>query len=204
MCEEPASAVLQLSHLSTNCSTCLTAVVAGLPCPTCSTVIFCSPACRTAALETFHRLECCNLHLFPPAGPLCPALRLFTSRQVGEFSAVREELKEHRAGAGWEQHASSLLAAHSLQVSSTICRPPPAPSAGPPWRGDAAAGQARHCLLRSPLSPPGGLVRPRSTGDRHSHRDRVLDRAAHPSLPRGNRGELTRGQSLLFSGSMFV
>ena len=34
--EEPLSSVLAITHLASNCSTCLRAVVAGVACPACS------------------------------------------------------------------------------------------------------------------------------------------------------------------------
>ena len=119
--EEPLSSVLAVTHLASNCSTCLRAVVAGLGCPSCSQVIFCSPACRDTALATFHRWECGNLHLAPPLGPLIPALRLITKHSVDKLMEKRDLLSTHCPQAGWDYSGLSaedavLSAAFNMQV----------------------------------------------------------------------------------------
>ena len=144
--EEPLASVLSNTHLSSNCSTCLRAVVAGVACPACSQVrriklreiwcqsqflptanspcsqvIFCSRGCRDTALATFHRWECGNLHLVPPMGPLMPALRLITRRSVENLMKKRDLLSSHRPQAGWDYSGLSaedavLSAAFNMQV----------------------------------------------------------------------------------------
>ena len=120
--EEPLSSVLAVTHLASNCSTCLRAVVAGLACPACSQVIFCSPDCRDSALATFHRWECGNLHLAPPLGPLMPALRLITKHSVDTLMEKRDLLSRHRPEAVWGDYSglssedAILSAAFNMQV----------------------------------------------------------------------------------------
>ena len=119
--EEPLSSVLAATHLASNCSSCLRAVVAGLGCPSCSQVIFCSPDCRDAALASFHRWECGHLHLVPPLGPLMPALRLITKHSVDRLMEKRDLLSSHCPQAGWDYSELSaedaiLSAAFNMQV----------------------------------------------------------------------------------------
>ena len=80
--ENPISSVLHLSKLETNCSNCMVPAIAGIACDSCTEVIFCSRECRMKAGQTFHKVECGHLLIFPPLGPLCPAFRLITSRSL--------------------------------------------------------------------------------------------------------------------------
>ena len=120
--ERPISSVLHLSRLTTNCSSCLKAVVRGLGCDRCSQVIFCCEPCRAQAEEGYHRLECGHLHLLPPTGPLWPALRLFTNKTAQYFLDRRALFSQHDPDAGWEADGSGddydslLRAAYNMQV----------------------------------------------------------------------------------------
>ena len=121
--ERPISSVLHLARLATNCSSCLRAVVRGLGCDRCSQVIFCSARCKAQAEEGFHRLECRHLHLLPPTGPLCTALRLFTNKTAQYFLERKSLFDHHDPDAGWEaedsggdDYDSLLRAAYNMQV----------------------------------------------------------------------------------------
>lgn len=120
--ERPISSVLHLPRLATNCSSCLRAVVRGLGCERCSQVIFCSQQCKTKAEEGHHRLECGQLHLLPPTGPLCTALRLFTNKTAQYFLDRKSLFALHDPDAGWEAESSGddyeslLRAAYNMQV----------------------------------------------------------------------------------------
>ena len=119
--EVPLASVLHQSKLSSNCSNCLTSVISGVGCDQCSQVIFCSKKCKTEACSTFHRYECGNLHLVPPAGPLTPALRIFTRYSLEYFLQSKHLLSSHNPESGWDysqfnEDDSTILAAYNMQV----------------------------------------------------------------------------------------
>ena len=122
--ERPISSVLHLARLTTNCSTCLRSVVRGLGCDGCTEVIFCCGRCRDQARQGYHRLECGNLHLLPPTGPLATTLRLFTNKTARYFLDRKSLFDRHDPDAGWETQADSsgddydslLRAAYNMQV----------------------------------------------------------------------------------------
>ena len=120
--EDPISSVLHLSKLGTNCSSCLLPAPAGVACGSCTQVIFCSPGCRRKAEQTFHKVECGNILLFPPVGPLCPAFRLVTSRSLDFFLENRNMFEDHNPCAGWDTEKCTdeemhlMRAAFNMQV----------------------------------------------------------------------------------------
>ena len=82
--EEPITFSLKQEHLKSRCLNCFSFVRAGLPCHTCSQVVFCGLACRRAAMTTFHRHECHNMHLLKH-GPNYLALRAITTKSLNYF-----------------------------------------------------------------------------------------------------------------------
>ena len=120
--ESPISSVLHLSKLETNCSSCLVPVCAGHGCDSCTQVIFCSPVCKEKAEKTYHKVECGNIDLFPPVGPLCPAFRLITSHSLQFFLDNRNLFEDHDPCAGWgsgddeDQEKNRMRAAFNMQV----------------------------------------------------------------------------------------
>ena len=79
--------------------------------------------CKIHAQETFHKYECGNLHHLPPAGPLIPALRLFTNHSLQYYLDHHQDLlSSHHPEHGWDySHLDSdddrtVSAAYNMQV----------------------------------------------------------------------------------------
>jgi hypothetical protein len=53
--ESPIVSTIMDEHVESICLVCLSYTTSPLPCPTCSDVNFCSLACRTHALQSFHK-----------------------------------------------------------------------------------------------------------------------------------------------------
>ena len=53
--ESPIVSTIMDDHVESICLVCMSYTTSPLPCPTCSDVNFCSLACRTHALQTFHK-----------------------------------------------------------------------------------------------------------------------------------------------------
>ena len=113
--EDPISSVLHLSKLETNCSNCMRPAIAGVSCDSCTRVIFCSTKCKKTAEMTFHKVECGNLLLFPPLGPLCPALRLITSRSLEYFLENKNMFDDHNPCAGWDEEIATDEESHLMR-----------------------------------------------------------------------------------------
>lgn len=56
--EKPYFAYLDPSKFLSNCSYCLATTIASIPCDECVNSLYCSEACKSAAWEKYHRLEC--------------------------------------------------------------------------------------------------------------------------------------------------
>ena len=58
-CDKAVVSYLSPDRLLTNCLHCFQSTLTPLPCPTCSSVVFCSSSCRSFALYSYHKYECC-------------------------------------------------------------------------------------------------------------------------------------------------
>ena len=56
--DTPSIVWLSNARSDSNCLHCLASCPLPLPCPSCTSALFCSSACRTKALESYHRFEC--------------------------------------------------------------------------------------------------------------------------------------------------
>ena len=110
-----AAAVLNLPYLKSNCSNCLRAVIAGVPCPRCSQVIFCSTQCLDSAW--FHDTECGYVNLYPPLGPFVPVLRLFTSRSLKYFKDNSHLFESYDPTTDWklDKEGKEISCIYNLQ-----------------------------------------------------------------------------------------
>lgn len=88
--ESPIVSTLCDEHVESICLSCLRYTTAPLPCPTCSDASFCSLACRTLALNGFHKYECRLTNIFIHTGIkdlplLLLAMRAVTQQPVEYF-----------------------------------------------------------------------------------------------------------------------
>jgi len=94
--ESPIVSTIMDEHVESICLVCLSYTTSPLPCPTCSDVNFCSLACRTQALQSFHKYECRLTHVFQQTGIkdlplLILAFRAVTQQPVEYFVKNRDK-----------------------------------------------------------------------------------------------------------------
>ena len=132
-----AVGVLSPARSSSNCLECLaSSPLSPLHCPTCSAVVFCSAECRTAALASHHRYECClaltdlnRLQLERSSdqqscSSLLLILRFFTQKTQQFFRTNRAEFSRalEDAGEPRDQELEQELETPSPYLSSDYLR----------------------------------------------------------------------------------
>ena len=130
--EKPLTQTLHPEKFGTNCQHCFKTIRGVIPCETCTWVCYCSPECRSAANETYHKYECGIINMILQSGfnvYAYMALRLVTKEGLENLLKLQPDLENKRSeksGSGNTYYSSKdfrnayNLMAHEDSISDEL------------------------------------------------------------------------------------